>query len=189
MIKFQKRELVAGMILLCSGTVDALAREFAPLEKDDETLDSPESFEFNGPSILDVMIRDGEGVTPPTPVNGGYIIGIVLQQYVRANWLQSEVGLQLFHEGEKLDPRRYQVEWQILSSPSPVVKARFASSTRSLDYGQTLQIETPMTLMHARVLGTIEIEARISDRDDPEKAPVIVVQTLGELLGNGRDGL
>lgn len=189
MIKFQKREFVAGMILLCSGTVDALAREFESLEKVDETLDIPGTLESNGPSILDVMIRDGEGVTPPTPVNGGYIIGIVLQQYIRANWLQSEVGLQLFHEGEKLDPRRYEVEWKILSSPSPVVKARFAPSTRSLDYGQMLQIETPMTLMHARVLGTIEIEARITDRDDPEKAPVIVVQTLGELLGNGRDGL
>ncbi|HET9239618.1 MAG TPA: hypothetical protein VFO10_20330 [Oligoflexus sp.] len=189
MRKFQKRELVAGMILLCSGTVEALAREFEPLERDDETLDSAAALESNGPSILDVMIRDGEGVTPPTPVNGGYIVGIVLQQYVRANWLQSEVGLQLFHEGEKLDPRRYEVEWKLMSSPSPVVKARFAPSLRSLDFGQTLQIETPMTLMHARVLGTIEIEARITDRDDPEKAPVIVVQTLGELLGNGRDGL
>jgi hypothetical protein len=188
MIKFQKRELVAGMILLCSGTQNAVAREFEPLEKDDETLDSPGTLDFNGPSILDVMIQDGEGVTPPTPVNGGYIIGIVLQQYIRANWLQSEVGLQLFHEGEKLDPRRYQVEWKILSSPSPVVKARFAP-TRGLDYGQKLQIETPMTPMHARVLSSIEIEARITDRDDPEKAPVIVVQTLGELLGNGRDGL
>jgi hypothetical protein len=189
MMKFQKRELVAGLILLCTATGESVAREVWLQDSEDMTFeDQGKGSEWDGPNILDIMIQDGEGVTPPTPVNGGYLTGMVLQQYIRANWLQSEIGLQLFHEGEKLDPRRYEVEWKILTSSSPVVKAHFVDS-HDLDFGQRIQIETPLTMMHARVLGTIEVEARIIDREEPEKAPVIVVQSLRELLSNGRDGL
>jgi hypothetical protein len=188
MMKNKKREIAAGIFLLCSAAPEALARE--NLLQDQEELDleiSSDGMDLDGSSLLEVMIQDGEGVTPPTPVNGGYLSGAVLKQFVRANWLQSEIGLQLFHEGEKLDPRRYQVEWRILSSPSPVVKAQ-VMGTQGLEFNQKIQIETPLTTLHKRVLGTIEVEARIIDREDPEKAPVIVVQTLRELLSNGRDG-
>jgi hypothetical protein len=187
MMKLQKREIVAGIILLCSVAREAVARE--DLSQDDEGMtveSSPSGMDWNGPNILDIMIQDGEGVTPPTPVNGGYLTGMVLQQFVRANWLQSEIELQLFHDGEKVDPRRFQVEWKILSSSSPVVKAHFVESH---DFGQRIYIETPLTTLHTRVLGTIEVEARISDREQPEKEPVVVVQTLRELLSYGRDGL
>lgn len=188
MMKIQKREIVAGLILLCSTSREAVARDYLPEDDEDMAAESSLAMEFAGPNILDVMIQDNEGVTPPTPVNGGYLSGVVLKQLVRANWLQSEIGLELFHEGEKVDPRRYQVEWKVLSSSSPVVKARIVDS-HDLEFGQRIQIETPLTTLHARMLGTIEIEARITDREQPEKAPLVVVQTLRELLHNGRDGL
>lgn len=189
MMKFQKREVVAGLILLCSASGEAVARDYLSEDEEDATIEnSSDLVEWGGPNILDVMIQDNEGVTPPTPVNGGYLSGVVLRQYVRANWLQSEIGLELFHEGEKLDPRRYQVEWKVLPSSSQVVKARFVDS-RDLEFGQRIQIETPLTTQHARVLGSMEIEARITDREQPEKAPLVVIQTLRELLSNGRDGL
>ncbi len=188
MMKFQKKEVVAGLVLLCSASREAVARDFLPEDEDDASIESNELVEWGGPNILDVMIQDNEGATPPTPVNGGYLSGVVLRQYVRANWLQSEIGLELFHEGEKLDPRRYQVEWKVLPSSSQVVKARFVDS-RDMEFGQRIQIETPLTTQHARVLGGMEIEARITDREQPEKAPLVVVQTLRELLSNGRDGL
>ncbi len=187
MMKSHKIEITLGMILICSGTTEAAPLDWETVDRDENTRENSGVMDYSGPNILDIMIQDGEGATPPTPVNGGYILGIVLQQFIRANWLQSEVGLQVFHDGEKLDPRRYDVEWKIVSSPT-AVKARLGTM-KSLDYGQTLQIETPMTLMHARVLGSIEIEARITDREQPEKAPMVIVQSLTELLSNGRDGL
>jgi hypothetical protein len=188
MMKFRKRGIVAGIFLLCSAAPEALARE--NLLQDQEELDleiSRNGMDLDGSSILEIMIQDGEGVTPPTPVNGGYLSGAVLKQFVRANWLQSEIGLQLYHDGEKLDPRRYQVEWKVLSSSSPVVKTRVVGS-HDLEFNQRIQIETPLTTLHARVLGTIEVEARIFDREQPDKLPVVVVHTLRELLSHGRDG-
>jgi hypothetical protein len=140
MMKYQKREIVAGIILLCSAAGESVARENALETSEDTTVESvnPGS-EWDGPNVLDIMIYDGEGATPPTPVNGGYLSGVVVQQTIQANWLQSELGLELFHEGEKLDPRRYAVEWKIVSSPSPVVKARLVES-QDFEFGQKLQI-------------------------------------------------
>ncbi|HYX38155.1 MAG TPA: hypothetical protein VE954_34070 [Oligoflexus sp.] len=188
MKNFKRMEMVAGMILLCSTTNPALARNFEVNEDEGLTEGAQTDAYWNGPNILEVMIQDGEQATPPTPVNGTYFTGLVEQQRIQANWLKSEIGLQMFLEGEKLDPRRYQVDWRIVSSPYSFVKATFVE-TQGMDFGQKIQIETPLNHLNSRVIATMEIEARIFDRDQPEKAPVIVVHSLRELLANGRDGL
>jgi len=182
--------IAAGVFLLVSTTQQAGAQATLAEEFDEEiTNDMRLSAAYlEGPNILEVMIQDGEQVTPPTPVNGSYLAGLVVHQRIQANWLESEIGLQLFHDGEKLDPRRYQVEWKIVTSPYSVVKARLAESS-NLDFGQRIQIETPLNSLNGRLIAAIEIEARIFDREQPDKAPFVVVQTLRELLANGRDGL
>jgi hypothetical protein len=190
MIKYQKKKIVAGMILLFSAAQEkALARE--DLSQDDDELSeesAASALDLGGPNVLEMMLQDNEQVTPPTPVNGGYFTGLVVQQRIQANWLKSEVGLQLILDGEKLDPRRYQVEWRIVSSHGPAVKALLIH-THDFDFGQRIHIEAPLNMLYGRSLANIEIEARITDREQPEKAPVVVVQTLRELLANGRDGL
>ncbi len=71
MMKFQKKEVVAGLVLLCSASREAVARDFLPEDEDDASIESNELVEWGGPNILDVIIQDNEGATPPTPVNGG----------------------------------------------------------------------------------------------------------------------
>ncbi|WP_141732576.1 hypothetical protein [Oligoflexus tunisiensis] len=190
MIKYQKKEIVAGIILLFSAAQEkALAREGLVYGDDDLSEESAASvLDQGGPNILEMMLQDNEQVTPPTPVNGGYLTGLVVQQKIQANWLKSEVGLQIILDGEKLDPRRFQVEWRIVSNQGPAVKAALIDAN-DFDFGQRIQIETPLNMLYGPRLANIEIEARIVDREQPDRAPLVVVQTLSEMIANGRDGL
>lgn len=184
MSSFHRFEFCAGLLLLLAPAEGAGARE--SLQEESDVL--VQSNYLDGPNVLEGMIQDEEHAASPTVVSGSYLAGLVVHQEVRASWVQSDIGIQLFLEGEKLDPRRYQIDWKVTVSPYSVAKARFVGAN-TVDFGQKIQIETPLNSLNGRLIGAIEIEARVSDREQPEKAPEVIVQTLRDMLANGRDGL
>ncbi len=181
---FRKIEVCAGLVLLLASLKEASAGSILLAE----SLSTSDSESLDGPNILGIMIQDGEKAVPPTPVTGGYIAALVIAEEVQANWLQSEIGIQLIFNGEKLDPRRYHIDWKLVVSPYSVARLRLTESNEP-EFSQKIQLQTPLNNRNAQLIGAIEIEALIYDREQPDKPAEVLVQTLRELLQNGRDGL
>jgi hypothetical protein len=176
-------EILAGIILLLVPAVKAGASQM-----NNEGEIPADAGYLTGPNILEMMILDDERATPPTPVSGSYLMGLVVNQTLLGSLVQSDVGIQIYLDGERLDPRRYQVEWKVLTRSAAPVRAKFIDST-SIGFAQLLQITVPLNPLHGRLLGDIAIEVRVTDREQADTAPVILVHNLRDLLLNGRDGL